>query len=146
MKKLTLIFSIIIFISCQKEFPTTTVTKPQGSPPIAFAGSDSSITIPDEIYILEGADRSMTSSAYPVFTWAAIQSPPLLELNHNEITGQSYPIFLQTGNYRFLLHAKNSFGENTDTVSVQVKWAPRCNAERELIAGGSFVATGTVLE
>jgi hypothetical protein len=144
MKKLILIFSIIIFISCQKEFPATTVTKPKGNPPIAFAGSDSSITIPDEIFVLEGVERS--ASAYPALTWTAIQSPPLLELNHNEFIHKAYPIFLHAGNYNFQLLAKNSFGEDTDTVSIKVKWAPRCNAERELIAGGSFVATGTVLE
>jgi hypothetical protein len=145
MRKFILILAVIIFIACEKNDQEST-SKAKGNPPIAYAGADMSVTIPDEICELVGTDRSMDPSAYRAFIWTTLQSPPILEISQSENASRAYPFIMQAGNYMFKLLVRNFYGENTDTVSVNVKWAPRCNSEREVLSGGRFVPTGTVLE
>src|SRR6478735_3844135 len=135
-----IIFIFFLFtLGCEKD-PNTSGLKSKGKPPIANAGPDFSVTLPDESCELDGKKLMLEPSAFAAFMWSAIKSPDLLEFNINEIAAKANPVFFQAGKYNFQLLLKNSFGEDMDTVSVDVKWAPRCNAERELSSGGSLVA------
>jgi hypothetical protein len=143
----TLIFMLIVvlFIACEKEY-TPTGTQANGKPPIANAGKDFSVTIPDEIGVLTGAEISGFATSYRAYYWNQLNSTPLLAFYRNESSGKATPIFLQAGNYQFQLRARNASGEDFDTVAVNVKWAPRCNADREMIEGGRFIPIGSVLD
>jgi hypothetical protein len=74
MRTFLLLMAVIFLAACEKEDkPTGSQTK--GKPPIADAGADLSVTIPDETCILYGGDLSMQLSIYRTFIWTKLQGP-----------------------------------------------------------------------
>jgi hypothetical protein len=145
MRKQILIFIVIIFIACDKNEPVL-MSEPNSKLPVANAGYDFSITLPDETCWLDGNNFLSRPTGYLTFIWRELQTRDLLEFYKNEATGKSSPVFLQAGKYNFELMVKNAFGEDADTVSVDVTWAPQCNAERELISGGKLIALDSEID
>lgn len=113
-----LLFLSTLIFSCQK---TTTVTVNYRKPPIVWAGSPQSITLPLDSVILSGkaTDSSSTIDGY---LWSEVSGPnvPVFAADGSattKVTG------LTAGTYVFQLMATDSFGlTGIDTVDVVVNW------------------------
>ena len=139
-----IILSFLIMASCKKEDQSSTSIQKKGNPPVANAGVDIGITIPDESTVLEA--KKSSADLYTYLIWSALAPQGLLDFRFEQSSGKAFPIFVKAGTYQFELAVKNFFGEDTDTVSVNVKWAPRCNSDREVMAGANSVPIGSVVD
>ena len=125
--------------SCKKEQTTQRILLPPPSkdtiPPVANAGDDKNIDLPDNIFLTLNSSRS--SDAYTdqlQFSWNKISGPPVQQI---ENINTSSPVFMLSteGNYTFELTVKSPHSklEDKDTILVTATWNNACSKNRSIL-------------
>src|SRR5215471_3869724 len=133
----TFLFGVIIFISCKKEYSCENCSD-QGHPPIARAGTDTTIILPIDSLRLDGSASSDPNGTITMYRWRKVAGPAAF----NIISPSSVRTIVKNliaGSYQFELKVTDDRGLfATDTVQVTVdslnviNHAPIANAGPDL--------------
>lgn len=94
---------------------------PQPKPPVAMAGADQVIILPEDQVLLNGVGSSSENSTITTFSWKQVSGPSLSQI-HNSNTAIATAGSLQTGEYEFELTVTDKNGLSAkDTLLVKVK-------------------------
>lgn len=125
MKKIFAVISIVlitcctIFCACKKEY-SCEKCKPVNQPPVANAGKDTSITLPNNTAILNGSASTDPDNNIVAYKWIKIAGPASFIIT-NDASVQTQVSNLTEGIYQFELTVTDAKGlSDKDTVSIQV--------------------------
>jgi len=111
---------LFIFTSCKKETGQLTPTKSGNRPPLANAGVDQIITLPNNVVTLDGSGSTDPDNNITGYVWAKISGPPTFNIV-NANTVQTQVKDLTQGAYQFELTVTDDKGASAkDTVQVTV--------------------------
>jgi hypothetical protein len=139
MLRVLFLLSLAVVISCNKDLPEE---PPAGNstntnkPPVANAGPDRSITLPDTSYVLlDGTGSYDPEKLLLTYKWTQLSGPQTLFFSDSYgRPGESFASFANSGTYLFQLTVTDGRNAVYDTVEINVKWAVDCNPNREMVS------------
>ena len=117
---LSVLATVMCFISCRKgNFPCETCNE-TNKPPIASAGPDQTITLPADSILLDGSASSDPDGTITVWLWTKISGPATFTIN-NPAASKTVVKNLIRGVYQYELTVKDDKGLSAkDTIQVIV--------------------------
>ena len=127
---LTLLIAVLVFCSCKKERPCKScqINQPTSNinkPPIAVAGPDQTITLPEDTILLNGSASNDPDGNGLTYQWKKISGPSSFTIA-NANSAQAKATNLTEGIYHFELTVTDSLGQfdkDTTTVTVIMSYA-----------------------
>ena len=114
------VITILIFYSCRKEYSCEKCV-PVNQPPVANAGKDTSIVLPNNIVILDGSNSTDPDNNIVSYSWTKISGPASFNITNNTAE-QTQVNNLIEGIYQFELKVTDAGGlSDKDTVQIEVR-------------------------
>ncbi|HLO80194.1 MAG TPA: kelch repeat-containing protein [Chitinophagaceae bacterium] len=137
---------MIAILSCKKDQPPPPpdpIETPKLTPPVAKAGADAKIFLPDQrqllldgsgSYVPNGPGRSLT------YTWSKLSGPAVQYFNVHLATASM--VIPDSGTYNFELQVKDGQSQVArDTITITAVWGPSCKPGTEMFISGYVLET-----